>query len=66
MFSRGIVTNITSVRGTLHCRKTLIPCRDQLLMCGVYNLKPVGQSRTSLNILQIHSIVWSVVYLRPL
>jgi hypothetical protein len=26
MFSRWIVTNFTSVRGTLHCRKTRIPC----------------------------------------
>jgi hypothetical protein len=26
MFSRWIVMNITSARGTLHCRKTRIPC----------------------------------------
>jgi hypothetical protein len=31
MFSRCIVTNITSARGTLHCRKTRIFCRDQLV-----------------------------------
>jgi hypothetical protein len=36
MFSRWIVTNITSARGTLHCRKTRIPCRDELLICGQY------------------------------
>jgi hypothetical protein len=32
MFSRWIVTNITSARGTLHCRKTSIPCGDQLVI----------------------------------
>jgi hypothetical protein len=37
MFSRWIVTNITSARGTLHCRKTRIPCGDQLVICGLYN-----------------------------
>jgi hypothetical protein len=26
MFSRWIVTNITSARGTVHSRKTRIPC----------------------------------------
>jgi hypothetical protein len=31
MFSRGIVTKITSARGTLHCSKTRIRCRDQLV-----------------------------------
>jgi hypothetical protein len=36
MFSRWIVTNITSARGTLHCRKTGIPCGDQLVICGLY------------------------------
>jgi hypothetical protein len=36
MFSRWIVTNITSTPGTLHCRKTRIPCGDQLLICGQY------------------------------
>jgi hypothetical protein len=36
MFSRLIVTNITSGRGTLHCRKTHSPCRDQLVICGLY------------------------------
>jgi hypothetical protein len=36
MFSRWIVTNITSARGTLHCRKTRIPCGDQLVNCGLY------------------------------
>jgi hypothetical protein len=34
MFSRCIVTDITSARGTLHCRKTRIPCGDQLMICG--------------------------------
>jgi hypothetical protein len=36
MFSRWIVTNITSARGTLHCRKTRILCGDQLVVCGLY------------------------------
>jgi hypothetical protein len=36
MFSRWIVTNITSAGGTLHCRKTRIPCRHQLVICGQY------------------------------
>jgi hypothetical protein len=30
------MTNITSARGTLHCRKTRIPCGDQLVICGQY------------------------------
>jgi hypothetical protein len=33
MFSRWIVMNITSARGTLHCRDTRIPCGDQLVIC---------------------------------
>jgi hypothetical protein len=36
MFSRWIVTHITSVRGNLHCRKTHVPCGDQLKICGLY------------------------------
>jgi hypothetical protein len=36
MFSRSIVTNITSALGTLHCRKTRIPCGDQLMIYGQY------------------------------
>jgi hypothetical protein len=40
MFSRWIVTNITSARRTLHCRKTRIPCGDQLVICGLYCLLP--------------------------
>jgi hypothetical protein len=36
MFSRWILTNITSAGVTLHCRKTLIPCGDQLVICGKY------------------------------
>jgi hypothetical protein len=36
MFSRWIVTNITSARGTVHCRKTRIPCGDQLVICRQY------------------------------
>jgi hypothetical protein len=36
MFSRWIVTNITSARGTVHCHKTRIPCGDQLVVCGRY------------------------------
>jgi hypothetical protein len=36
MISRWIVTNITSARGTLHCRKTRIPCEDQLVICGLH------------------------------
>jgi len=35
MFSRWIITNITSARGTLHCRKTRIPCGNQLVICGL-------------------------------
>jgi hypothetical protein len=38
MFSRWIVTNITSARGTVHCRKIRIPCGDQLVICGLYAL----------------------------
>jgi hypothetical protein len=34
MCSRWIVTNITSAGGTVHCRTTRIPCRDQLVICG--------------------------------
>jgi hypothetical protein len=37
MFLRCIVTNVTSARGTLHCRKTRIPCGDQLVICGQYH-----------------------------
>jgi hypothetical protein len=36
MFSRRLVTNITFARGTVHCRKTRIPCGDQLVICGQY------------------------------
>jgi hypothetical protein len=36
MFSRWIVTNITSARVTLRCHKTRIPCEDQLVICGLY------------------------------
>jgi hypothetical protein len=36
MFSRWIVTNITSAGRTLHCRKTRIPCGDQIMICGLY------------------------------
>jgi hypothetical protein len=36
MFSRLIVTNITSAQGAVHCRKTRIPCGDQLVVCGQY------------------------------
>jgi hypothetical protein len=36
MFSRWIVTNTTSDRRTVHCRKTRIPCRNQLVTCGEY------------------------------
>jgi hypothetical protein len=35
MFSRWIVTHITSVRGNLHCRKTHVPCGDHLKICGL-------------------------------
>jgi hypothetical protein len=35
-FSRWTVTNITSARGTLQCRKTRIPSGDQLVICGLY------------------------------
>jgi hypothetical protein len=47
MFSRWIVTNITSARRTLHCRKTRIPCGDQLVICGLYSLLP---NRAHINI----------------
>jgi hypothetical protein len=40
MFSRLIVTNITSARGTVHCHKTHIPCGDQLVICGQYCHNP--------------------------
>jgi hypothetical protein len=36
MFSRWAVTDITSARGTVHCRKTSILCWDQLVICGLY------------------------------
>jgi hypothetical protein len=36
MFSRWIVTNITSARGTLHCHKTHILCGDQFVISGLY------------------------------
>jgi hypothetical protein len=36
MFSRWLVTNISSAHGTLHCRKTRVPCGDQLVVCGQY------------------------------
>jgi hypothetical protein len=36
MFSGWIVLNITTARGTLHCRKTRIPFGDQLVICGQY------------------------------
>jgi hypothetical protein len=36
MFSRWILTNITSARGTLHSRKIHIPCGYQLVICGLY------------------------------
>jgi hypothetical protein len=35
MFSRWIVRNITSARGTLHCLKTRVPSGDQLVVCGL-------------------------------
>jgi hypothetical protein len=38
MFSRWIVTHITSARGTLHCCKTRILCGDQLVICGQYTM----------------------------
>jgi hypothetical protein len=34
MFSLWIITNITSARGTVRCRKTRIPYGDQLVICG--------------------------------
>jgi hypothetical protein len=39
MFSRWIVTNTTSARGTVHCRKKRIPCGDQLVICGLYKMR---------------------------
>jgi hypothetical protein len=36
MFSRRIVTNITTARGTVHCHETRIPCGDQVMICGLY------------------------------
>jgi hypothetical protein len=38
MFSRRIVTNSTSAHGTLHYRKTRIPCGNQLVICGQYKI----------------------------
>jgi hypothetical protein len=37
MFSHWILTNITSTRGNLHCRKTRIPRGDQLVIGGEYS-----------------------------
>jgi hypothetical protein len=36
MFSCWIVMDVTSTHGTFHCRKTHIPCGDQLMICGLY------------------------------
>jgi hypothetical protein len=36
MFSRWMVTNITSVRGTMHYRKVRIPCGEHPVICGQY------------------------------
>jgi hypothetical protein len=51
MFSRWIVTNITSARGTVHCRKTRIPCGDQLILMQEFILhnNPSVQWRYSPN-----------------
>jgi hypothetical protein len=38
MFSRWIVTNIISARGTVLYRKTRIPCGDYLVICGLYTV----------------------------
>jgi hypothetical protein len=38
MFSRWIVKNINSARGTVYCCKTRIPCWDQLVICGLHGL----------------------------
>jgi hypothetical protein len=54
MFSRWIVTNITSARGTLHCRKTRIPCGDQLMICGLYTVRPCAAVQS----VSLHSAVW--------
>jgi hypothetical protein len=50
MFSRRIVTNITSPRGTLHCRKTRIPCWDQLVICGQYVRTHTPDANKALNL----------------
>jgi hypothetical protein len=55
MFSRWIVTNITSARGTLHCHKTRIPWGNQLVICGLYsNPKPGGGIRSSIVVSRYH------------
>jgi hypothetical protein len=74
MFSRWIVTKNTSPRGTVHCRKTRIPCGDHLLICGQYYihhhhrhqwryspLRPFASSSTSL-----HSSLSNAFLLHPL
>jgi hypothetical protein len=58
MFSCWIVTNITSARGTLHYRKTRIPCGDQLVTCGLYRFS----SRTAGLYANIHKCSDAVAY----
>jgi hypothetical protein len=54
MFSRWIVTNITSARGTLHCHKTRIPCGDQVVICGLY----VSELRQPAGLLFVSQMVY--------
>jgi hypothetical protein len=34
--------NISSARGTSHCRKIRIPCGDQLVICGLYVVRQLA------------------------
>jgi hypothetical protein len=54
MFSRCIVTNITYVRGTLHCRKTRNTYGDQLGICGEYGFSK--EQHMSLTVVVVRSV----------
>jgi hypothetical protein len=60
MFSRWIVTNIISDRGTLHCRKTRIHCGNQVVICELYTR--LVCSRKRLHILRNVKTIWIFVH----
>jgi hypothetical protein len=64
MFLLWIVTNITFARGTLHCRKTRIPCGDQLVICGLY--KPLSVSTDKFHLCRLESDILCTVIELPL